>query len=33
VYIQEEYRGNGISSKLKDEAFKWFKSKGIKEYH
>lgn len=29
VYIKEEYRGKRISSKLKDEAFKWFKSKGI----
>ena len=30
IYVKEEYRGNRISSKLKDEAFKWFKSKGIK---
>lgn len=30
IFIKEEYRGRGISSILKDEAFKWFKSKGIK---
>ena len=30
VFIKAEYRGKGISSELKKEAFKWFKSKGIK---
>ena len=29
VYIKKDFRGKGISSKLKDEAFKWFKSKNI----
>ena len=29
VYIKKEFRGKGISSKLKDEAIKWFKSKNI----
>lgn len=29
VYINQESRGMGISTKLKNEAFKWFKSKKI----
>ncbi len=29
VFVEEEFRGRGISSKLKNEAIKWFKSKGI----
>jgi GNAT superfamily N-acetyltransferase len=29
VYIEEGFRGKGISSKLKNEAFQWFKKKGI----
>jgi len=29
VFIKKEFRGRGISSKLKDEAVKWFKKKGI----
>jgi ribosomal protein S18 acetylase RimI-like enzyme len=29
VYIEEKFRGKSISSKLKDEAFKWFKKKDI----
>ncbi|MBT3464109.1 GNAT family N-acetyltransferase [archaeon] len=30
IYIMKKYRGKGISSKLKDESIKWFKSKKIK---
>jgi ribosomal protein S18 acetylase RimI-like enzyme len=30
IYVKEEYRNKGISSKLKDEAFKWCIKKGIK---
>jgi len=30
VYINEEFRMRGISTRLKDEALKWFKSKNIK---
>jgi len=29
VYIEEKFRDKHISSKLKDEAFKWFKKKNI----
>jgi len=29
VYIEEKFRSKSISSKLKDEAFKWFKKKYI----
>jgi GNAT superfamily N-acetyltransferase len=29
IYIEEDFRGKGISFKLKDEALKWFKSKNI----
>ena len=29
VFVNDEYRGMGISTKLKDEAFKWFKRKNI----
>lgn len=29
VYIEEKFRGKSISSKLKDEALKWFKKKYI----
>lgn len=29
VFIKEEFRGKGISSELKKEAFKWFKTKSI----
>jgi len=29
IYVKDEYRYSGISSKLKDEAFKWCKEKGI----
>ena len=29
VFIKKEFRGMGISSKLKNEAIKWFKKKGI----
>ena len=29
VFIKKEFRGKGISSKLKDESVKWFKRKGI----
>lgn len=29
VYIEEKFRGKSISSRLKDEAFKWFKKKDI----
>lgn len=28
IYIKKEYQGKEVSSKLKDEAFKWFKKKG-----
>ncbi len=30
IFINEEFRGKGIGSELKKEAFKWFKGKGIK---
>jgi GNAT superfamily N-acetyltransferase len=30
LFVRKEYQGMGISSRLKDEAFKWFKKKGIK---
>ena len=29
IFIKKEFRGMGISFKLKDEAIKWFKKKGI----
>ncbi len=29
VFIKDDFRGKGIGSELKKEAFKWFKSKGI----
>ena len=29
VYVEELFRGKSISSKLKDEAYKWFKKKDI----
>ena len=29
LYVREEFRGNGISTRLKDEAFRWLKSKEI----
>ena len=29
VYVEEKFRDKRISSKLKDEAFKWFKKKNI----
>ena len=31
MFVKEEYRGLGISSKLKDETFKWLKRKGIEK--
>lgn len=30
IYVNPKYRGHGISSRLKDEAFGWFKGKRIK---
>ena len=30
LYVNRRYRGKGISSKLKDEFFKWLKKKEIK---
>ena len=30
LYLKKEYRGIRISSKLKDEAIKWFRKKGIR---
>lgn len=30
MYVRKKYRGLGISSKLNDEATKWFRQKGIK---
>jgi len=30
MYVKKEYQGLGISSKLKDDAIKWFKKKKIK---
>jgi ribosomal protein S18 acetylase RimI-like enzyme len=29
IYVDKEFRGLGVSSRLKDEAFKWFKNKKI----
>ena len=29
LYVREEFRGNGISTRLKDETFRWLKSKEI----
>jgi GNAT superfamily N-acetyltransferase len=31
IYVREEYRGMGISTELKSEAFKWLKEKKIKK--
>lgn len=30
LYVRKEFRGRGISSMFRDEAIKWFKSKGLK---
>ncbi|MBU0898971.1 MAG: GNAT family N-acetyltransferase [Nanoarchaeota archaeon] len=30
LFVKKQYRGSGISSKFKDESFKWFKEKGLK---
>jgi len=30
LFVKKEFRGMGISTKLKDEAIKWFKKKGMK---
>jgi GNAT superfamily N-acetyltransferase len=30
LFVKKEFRGLGISTKLKNEAIKWFKKKGIK---
>lgn len=30
LFVKKEYRGLGISSKLKDEATRWFRKKGIR---
>lgn len=30
LYVKKEFRGLGISTKFKNNAFKWFKSKGLK---
>ncbi len=29
MFVREEYGGLGISSKFKDEAFKWLRRKGV----
>lgn len=29
LYVEREFRGKGVASKLKDEMFSWFKNKGI----
>lgn len=29
LYVKKEFRGKGVSSKLKDEMISWFKSKGV----
>lgn len=29
LFVKEEFRGKGISSKIRDEALKWFKMQGI----
>jgi GNAT superfamily N-acetyltransferase len=31
IYVRQQYRGTGISTNLKNEAFKWLKSRGIKK--
>jgi ribosomal protein S18 acetylase RimI-like enzyme len=31
IFVREEFRGLGISSKLKDESFKWLRRKGIEK--
>jgi len=31
IFVREEFRGLGISSKLKDETFKWLRRKGIEK--
>ena len=31
IFVIEEFRGLGISSKLKDESFKWLRRKGIEK--
>ena len=31
MFVREEFRGLGISSKLKDESFKWLRRKGIEK--
>ena len=30
LFVKKEFRGLGISSRFKEEAFKWFKKKGMK---
>lgn len=30
LFVKKEFRGKGISNKLKDNAIKWFKKRGIK---
>ena len=31
MFVREEFRGLGISSKLKDESFIWLRKKGIEK--
>lgn len=32
LFITKKYRGKGISSKLRDKLFDWFKSKGVTDF-